>query len=145
MENNCRIAHRLALDLAQVCTRVTGPDFADLIDDALLDGNPAALMDVMWGSQQVAWWSAQRSCYELDLLCECMHEYRHLIASIIDGFDPSHRSIVEICHGLMALGCNSAFIQLHGLCGLDDALDIADAFDGMSGLGDLDAPSGGPT
>jgi len=50
-------------------------------------------MDVMWGAQQVAWWASQRSCYELDLLGERMHEYRHLIACIIDALqrvEPVH-------------------------------------------------------
>ncbi|WP_373070705.1 hypothetical protein [Gemmatimonas sp.] len=140
MNNNCcRVAHRLALDLAKVCTRVAGPDFGDLIDDGLLQGDPAALMDVMWSAQQVAWWASQRSCYELDLLGECMHEYRHLIACIIDGYSVSSRSIAELCRGMMSLGCQSAFVQLHGLCALDDALDIADAFDDISGFDDLEA------
>ena len=135
----CRVAHRLALDLAKVCTRVEGPDFGDLVDDGLLQGDPAALMDVMWGAQQVAWWASQRSCYELDLLGECMHEYRHLIACIIDGYSVSNRSIAELCRGMMSLGCQSAFVQLHGLCALDDALDVADAFADISGFDDLEA------
>ena len=129
MDTNCRIAHRLALALADVCTRVQGPTFGDLIDPALLAGDPAALADVMWGAQQVAWWAAQRSCYELDLLCETTHEYRHLIACIIDRHRVSERAITEICHGLLALGSHCVFVQLHELCATPDALDIADDFD----------------
>ena len=139
MENDSRLAHRLALALAQVCRRVEGPDFGDLIDDALLDRDPAALADVMWGAQQVAWWSSQRSCYELDLLGECMHEYRHLVACMLDGHAGSHRAITEICRGLLALGSECVFVQLHDLCSTTDALDVADAFDELGGFDGLEA------
>ncbi len=133
MDNNYRIAHRLALALAVVCRRVDGPDFGDLIDDALLEADPAALADVMWGAQQVTWWTSQRSCFELDVLGEAMHEYRHLIACLIDGHPLSGRTISEICRGLLELGSRCVFVQLHGLCGTTDALDVADAFDELTG------------
>jgi len=80
----------------------------------------------------------------LDLAWVCMRvdgpDFGDLtdIASIIDGYSVSTRSIREFCRVLMALGCTSAFVQLHGLCALDDALDIADALDHVSGSGDLE-------
>ena len=139
MDNDNRLAHRLALALAQVCRRVDGPDFGDLIDDALLELDRAALADIMWGAQQVAWWCSQRSCFELDLLCECMHEYRHLIGCLLDGHVVSHRSVTEICRGLLELGSDCVFVQLHDLCSTTDALDVADAFDDLNGFDGLEA------
>ncbi len=139
VDNNARLAHRLALALAQVCRSVDGPDFGDLIDDALLDLDPAALADVMWGAQQVAWWAAQRSCPDHDLLGECMHEYRHIVSCMLDGHTVSSRAITEVCRGLLVLGTNSVFVQLYELCSTTDALDVADAFDELNGLDGLEA------
>lgn len=139
MNNDNRIAHRLAMSLASECRRLDGPDFGDLIDDELLRGDRAALFDVLWGAHNVAWWTAQRSCPDYDLLGEVMAEYRHLIACVIDGYAVTSRSLTDICTGLRALGCRNIFVQVVEICGVADALDLADVYDDLAGFDGLEA------
>ena len=132
MNPDTRTAHRLALALASACVRLDGPNFGDLIDDELAGGDRHALYDAMWAAQNGAWWSAQRSCADYDLLGETMVEFRHLIACLIDGYPVSQRSITEICTGLRELGGRNIFVQLVDICGVDDALELADTYDELN-------------
>lgn len=138
-QHDIRIAHQLALGLAATCERLGAPDFGEMIDADLLTGDRLALFDLMFGAQNVAWWTAQRSCAANDLLGESMFEFRHLLGCLIDGYPAAERSVTEICDGLRQLGCRSVFVQLAGVCGAADALDLADTFDELPGFDDSDA------
>ncbi len=139
MEQDIRIARHLALGLAATCTRLRAPDFGDLIDDDLLDGDRLALFDLMWGAQNVVWWTAQRSCPDFDLLGEVMAEFRHLVGCLIDGYPVANRSVADICGGLRELRCRTVFVQIVDVCGPADALDIAEGFDLLLGFDDSEA------
>ena len=132
MSQDTKTAHRLALSLASACIRLEGPDFGALIDDELAQGTNSAMYDAMWAAQSAAWWAAQRSCADHDLLGETMAEFRHVIGCLIDGYPVPARSVTEICTGLRELGSRDVFVQLVDICGVDDALELADTYDELN-------------
>lgn len=134
MGHEQRVVYRLGLALAKVCQRLAAPDFGELIDGDVLDGDAQALGWVMWGAHDVGWWAAQHTCGPGDVLFDTMADYRYLVGCALDGHPLTRRGITEVCAGLRELGSGCVFVQLSDLCGIEDALDVADAFDVMPGF-----------